>query len=1065
MTDRPPSWKDRLHRAPNPSFMGCAAQLQAFRSTVATPWVDRPTLLFNIAGPSGVGKTTLLKQFRKITEELKQVAAYVDEGAGSPAIDPVPAALHRLALDLAQQGYEFKAFQQYYQIYRQQPERGADPEAAAAVWAEMAPVMGPVIGPASLAEVSQPSEGRLDGLEANGLGHQAEGWAGGHPLTPSAEALWAQGPLAVLTTLFLADLNQIAAEKTVVLLLDTDEHRGGFWPDWLQAVLDDRFTESLHPNCLLVIVGREQLDPAVWGVWEEVIDRSELAPLSRATAEAVLASQGIVEAAVVEEIWQLSSGGLPVLLGMMAQNAPATMVTGNDPCVSAAERFLQWEPDEAQRQIALQAALPRQLNQDVLAVLADTQAGAREIAWLKSRSFVGEHPEGWQYHGIVRAQMLCYQRRLSLSTWERQQGQLAAYYDECRQKLGLEAQAQWQDERWQRYTLEWLYHSLCAAPQKQLGMALNGWLTGLMQSPTVARAWAAVMTAAGEVTTCGELKRCGERLREGLTGAADKCYDEGIAALSELLKDSRIAATYQAVATDRQGYWHHQSEPENVTPSAVQATAELDGEYARYWENVAWSYQDRKRYEEAIMAYYHAIDLNPKTASPHNGLGNVYREQKRYDEAIAAYQQAIDLDPQLGAPYNGLGHLYREQKRYGEAIVAYQRAIHLDPQLAMAHNGLGHVYRDQKRYGDAIVAYQRAIHLDPKLAAPHNGLGGVYAEQKCYGTAIAAYQQAIHLDPKTASPHNGLGHLYRDQKRYDEAIAAYQRALHLDPQLASSYNGLGIVYKEQKRYKKAITAYHRAIDLDPQYAYSHTNLGNLYRDQKRYDEAIVAYHRAIDLDPQLAAPHNGLGIVYKEQKRYDEAIAAYQRAIAIDPQFKYAIANLGTAYRILGHYEEAIQCCDRALAIDANYRWAVYQRGYAYLLMQQCDRTIQDFDQAITIAPTKDWYCYCRAIAHLALNHPEAAHTDITRAIDLAQTKYAKDPTDWKNTFNLALYHLVANHFDSAYGLYQNALGAASCDRIQIAQRDLQDFLILFPDHVPAQRLVALLGSSRSTDQ
>jgi tetratricopeptide (TPR) repeat protein len=483
------------------------------------------------------------------------------------------------------------------------------------------------------------------------------------------------------------------------------------------------------------------------------------------------------------------------------------------------ERFLKWEKDEAQRKLALQAALPRLLNQDVLAVLQGPEEVERLFGWLKSRSFVVQHPDGWQYHAIVRAQMLRYQRRLSLSTWERLHGQLAAYYDERRQKLGLEEKAQWPDEMWQGYTLEWLYHRLCEAPQKHMGLALNGWLAALKQSQALAREWAQTMTEAGDVATCAEVKRWGERLREALAAAKDKRYDEGITALSDLLKDTRIEPKYRAVALNRRGHWHYKSGQVEFAISDYRTTIELDAEDSVYWGTLGWSYQYRKYFDDAIIAYQKAIELDPKYAPPHNGLGNLYRDQKHYDEAISAYQQAI----------------------------------------------------------------------------------------------------------------------------------------------------------------------------------------------------------------------------------------------AIDPQFKSAFANLGETYRFLERYPEAIQFCDRALEIDAKYEWAIYQRGYAYLLLKHYDRAIPDFDQAIALAQENDWYYYCRAIAHLARNHLAAADSDMARAIDLAQTKYDQDPTDWQNTFNLALYHLIANHFDIAEGLYRQASLTASRDFIQSARRDLQDLLSLFPDHELAQQMVALL--------
>jgi thioredoxin-like negative regulator of GroEL len=77
--------------------------------------------------------------------------------------------------------------------------------------------------------------------------------------------------------------------------------------------------------------------------------------------------------------------------------------------------------------------------------------------------------------------------------------------------------------------------------------------------------------------------------------------------------------------------------------------------------------------------------------------------------------------------------------------------------------------------------------------------------------------------------------------------------------------------------------------------------------------------------------------------------------------------------------------------------------------------------------------------------------------IALTQAKYDKDSTNWQNTCNLALYHVIANDFDTANGLYRGAIAEAPNDFLQEAQRDLQDFLSLFPDHVIAQEMATLL--------
>ena len=101
---------------------------------------------------------------------------------------------------------------------------------------------------------------------------------------------------------------------------------------------------------------------------------------------------------------------------------------------------MKWETDEQQRQVAQDAALPRLLNQDVATALAEGQFG-----WLKDCAFVLEHPEGWQYHSVVREQMLRYQRKLPLKHWAMLHEKLAAYYQELRQGLGLEKGQQHKD--------------------------------------------------------------------------------------------------------------------------------------------------------------------------------------------------------------------------------------------------------------------------------------------------------------------------------------------------------------------------------------------------------------------------------------------------------------------------------------------------------------------------------------------------------------------------------------------------------------------------------------------
>jgi hypothetical protein len=80
-----------------------------------------------------------------------------------------------------------------------------------------------------------------------------------------------------------------------------------------------------------------------------------------------------------------------------------------------------------------------------------------------------------------------------------------------------------------------------------------------------------------------------------------------------------------------------------------------------------------------------------------------------------------------------------------------------------------------------------------------------------------------------------------------------------------------------------------------------------------------------------------------------------------------------------------------------------------------------------------------------------------------AQPKYEQSLADWQNTFNLALYHLAADHMDIADVLYRQAL-VAPAEWFRMGIDDLQDFLTLFPDYAQAHQMVALLQSTLDTN-
>ncbi len=139
------------------------------------------------------------------------------------------------------------------------------------------------------------------------------------------------------------------------------------------------------------------------------------------------------------------------------------------------------------------------------------------------------------------------------------------------------------------------------------------------------------------------------------------------------------------------------------------------------------------------------------------------------------------------------GRLCYRQERYDQALNLFVETQRQIPSRAatLAH-GLSSVLDDLGfklgwKGGSSIAsesakqAFELATELDPKNRFAWYGLGAIQNEFKDYEKAISAHEQAIALDPKYAYPHNSLGIAYKAQREYEKAIAAYEHARDLDP--------------------------------------------------------------------------------------------------------------------------------------------------------------------------------------------------------------------------------------------------------------------------------------------
>jgi tetratricopeptide (TPR) repeat protein len=1120
-TQKPRSLQDILKRRQQEEFVGREEQLAFFSRNLR--WeIDDPRRCFviNVFGQGGVGKTWLLRRFQKLAEEIGAITACADENE-----EDVSSVMACIAEQFEAQGHPLDAFAERYKVYRQRrQEIEADPDAPQGFPAFLGSTMAK--GGLRLARRVPVGGVVADFVDEEAFASLAGDFASyvARKIRNKDEVRLVLEPVDVLTPLSLADLREVAEEHPIVLLFDTYERTGNFLDSWLRDLLEGRHGD-VPVNILLVVAGRDELDRNHWAPYGGLVARMPLEPFTEDEARDYLSRKGITDERVAEVILGLS-GRLPLLVATLAAESPDDPEKVGDPSGEAVERFLKWVEDPKQRQVALDAALPRRLNRDVLAVLVDREEADALFAWLRRMPFIERRGDCWAYHDVVRPQMLRYKRQESPQGWADLHGRLAEYYEGLRDGLGLEEEVGRKDETWQRCTLEALYHCLCLAPQTQLSAALNGFLAALEAQRSFARRWAEVIGDAGEDAGVPSVQQWGQQLMAGLKAYEEDRYQEASEMFTALLDRADLETRWCAVTLARRGLTYREMERYEEGLADLNRAIGLKPDYDWAIAQRGWIYQDMEHYEEALADFNRAIGLKPDYGWAIASRGVTYQDMEHYEEALADFNRAIELDPDYalaialrGWTYRSMEHYeealadfkwaielkpdydwiialqgetYRLMERYDRALTDFNRAIELDPDhdWAIARRGVtyrlmeryeealadldraielkpddawdiaqrGLTYRLMERYEEALADFNRAIELEPDDAWDIAQRGLTYRLMECYEEALADFDRAIELEPDDAWDIAQRGRTYRQMERYEEALADFNRAIELEPNDAWDIAQRGLTYRQMERYEDALADFNRAIELEPDDAWGIGQRGSTYRQMDRYDEALADFNRAIELEPNDAWDIAQRGLTYRLMERYEDALADFNRAIELEPDEVWAIAQRGETCRQMERYEEALADFNRAIELKPDYAWATANRGRTYWLRGRYEEALAEFNRAIELDPDGDWYFYNRALAYQALGQGDESQADLTAAIQYARQGYEKNPQDWANTFDLALYHLVAGEAEEAGRLYREALaGGASSYRIREALYYLGHFLVLFPDHPRARAMRDLL--------
>ena len=101
------------------------------------------------------------------------------------------------------------------------------------------------------------------------------------------------------------------------------------------------------------------------------------------------------------------------------------------------------------------------------------------------------------------------------------------------------------------------------------------------------------------------------------------------------------------------------------------------------------AYHEKGQYDQAILDYNKALEINPKDALAYYHRGISYEKKGQYDQAISNYTKALEINPRDTGAYYNRGMAYGNKGQYDHAILDYTKALEFNPRFTEAYNNRG----------------------------------------------------------------------------------------------------------------------------------------------------------------------------------------------------------------------------------------------------------------------------------------------------------------------------------------------------------------------------------------
>lgn len=256
---------------------------------------------------------------------------------------------------------------------------------------------------------------------------------------------------------------------------------------------------------------------------------------------------------------------------------------------------------------------------------------------------------------------------------------------------------------------------------------------------------------------------------------------------------------------------------------------------------------------------------------PHFNLGQSYQEARRFTEAIREYEHALKLKPDIYAAYSNIAAIYLDQGLLDPGEEMLVKVTTLAPSFTEGFINLGVLYIRKKDPDKALAAISRALEINPQSFSAHYNKGEALSLKGDLRAALESYKQAVYLRPDLHQFRLTLGAAYLRAGDRQAAEKEFKQVAESSTFGAEACRNLGILYTEEGDYDKALEYLHRAARMRPHYPDLHHEIGTVYLRKQMMDPAIEAFQTTITQQPGYGPAYLNLALAYQAKGQIQAA--------------------------------------------------------------------------------------------------------------------------------------------------------------------------------------------------